>query len=121
MGPRPVSVVKEYYEETTKLLAFLKKASASQERDQRIEYIQIALDKRQKLIEQMKPPYSEEEEKIGKQCIDIEKEIQGLLQSEKVLIQKDIVSFSKRKQTRERYVNPYKSLNYDGMFYDKRK
>ena len=114
-------MVKLYYEETEKLLTFLKTESSPQERDQRIESIQMALSKRQKLIEQMKPPYSEEEEKIGKHCIGLEKEIQGLLQAEKEWIQKDIASFSRRKQMREKYVNPYKSLNFDGMFYDKRK
>lgn len=113
-----MSSVKQYYDETVELLSFLKGGG---NRDKRIEYISSSIERRQELVEQMKPPYTEYEMELGKKSIVLEKELQALLQAEKQLIQKDITSFAKHKQSRDKYINPYKSLNFDGMFYDKRK
>lgn len=116
-----MSVVNEFFDETKQLLALLKKQEDTQDRDQQIEQINTILDRRQSMLLQMKPPYTKEEETIGQKCIVMEKEIQFLLKSEKEKIQKDMKSLKNRKDSREKYVNPYKSINHDGMFYDKRK
>lgn len=114
-----MSVVKEYFEETEALLVLLKKER--RDRDSFLQEIETVVEKRQALIQSMKPPYTEEEERIGKHCMLLDKEVDALLQHEKQQIQLDINGLKKHKQSRQKYVNPYQSLQTDGMFYDKKK
>ncbi|MET3697633.1 flagellar protein FliT [Bacillus oleivorans] len=117
-----MSNVQKYYIETVQLLSFLKNENGCLlGRDERIEFINSCIASRQDLIEQIKPPYSKDEMEIGKKTIELEKELQALLRLEKQSIQKDLTSFTQHKKSRNKYINPYKSLNFDGMFYDKRK
>jgi flagellar protein FliT len=94
---------------------------AADNRDDVIETIDKLLEQRQSLLEGIKPPFSADEQLLGKEMIEWNQEIDReliLLRSE---IKRDLNGLSKKKSSAQRYTNPYQSLQYDGMFYDKKK
>lgn len=92
----------------------------SQDRDQSIEQIQGLLEKRDTALADIQPPFSEEEEKLGRQLVGLNKRVLTLLEQEKKAIQVDIKQLRVKKTSTNKYVNPYQSLATDGVFYDKR-
>lgn len=113
-----MSTVKRFYDVTLKLISFLE---AAKDRDEKISVVEQLLEERQDLMTSMSPPYSEDEKEIGAQLLKLNQKLTALLEKEKLLIQKDIKGLSVKKQSTNKYVNPYQSMAVDGVFYDKRK
>ncbi|MGM0754074.1 MAG: flagellar protein FliT [Bacillota bacterium] len=90
-------------------------------RESTIETIESLLDKRQILITAIRPPFTEEEQVLGKQMITWSQEIDKELSQLQSSIKRDMNGLSRKRTSVQKYANPYESLQYDGMFYDKKK
>ncbi len=90
-------------------------------RDVTIEQIDSLLEKRQTLLGTIKAPFSEEEQSLGKQMMSWNKEIDSKLLSLRAEIKRDMNGLNKKKTSAQKYSNPYESIQFDGMFYDKKK
>lgn len=107
---------------TTTLFELVKELPTQQERDSRIETITSLLDKRDTLIQELKPPYTEEEMGLGLEIVNMNLFIDQQLEALKQQIGKDIRDLKKKKQSQNKYLNPYQAVStIDGTFYDKRK
>ncbi len=106
-----------FYERTAELIAILESAG---ERDGKISRVEALLDERESLMKEMLPPFSPDEVEVGKKLVQLNSRLMQLLQKEKVLIQKDIKNLQAKKESNNKYVNPYDNLSTDGVFYDKR-
>lgn len=115
-----MSKVKEIYECTIKLIEILESGDELS-RDEKIRVIEDSLEFRENLMRDLLPPFSEKEHELGAQLVDLNKVLAGLLSAEKLLIQRDIKSLSLKKESTNKYANPYQSLATDGMFYDRKK
>jgi flagellar protein FliT len=73
-------------------------------------------------MKEIKPPFSQEEQQLGRQLFELNQKLQKLLEQEKASIQQDMILIKKQKETNKKYTNPYESLiTVEGGFYDKRK
>lgn len=115
-----MSAVQEFYEVTIEMITWLKE-NGEVDREARIQKVEKFLEKREAYIENIKPPFSLDEHKVGMKLTELNNELNELLQAEKSAIQKDIKDFHKKKESTNKYNNPYQSLTTDGIFYDKRK
>lgn len=113
-----VGAVSQFYQRTVELIGILE--SAKVEREGKISQVQTLLDERESLLREMVPPYTPDEVEIGKKLISLNSKLLQLLQTEKIMVQKDIKNLHAKKESNTKYVNPYQSLSTDGMFYDKR-
>ena len=96
-------------------------AQVSEEnRDVTIEQIDSLLEKRQGVLGAINHPFSEEEQSLGKQMMTWNKEIDKKLITIRADIKRDMNGLNKKKTSAQKYTNPYESMQYDGMFYDKR-
>jgi flagellar protein FliT len=110
--------VSQFYKLTTQLIQLLE---SEEERDGKITQIESLMDRREQLMNEMIPPYTSEEIKLGQKIIQLNTKLSQLLQAEKKIIQKDIKALQAKKESNTKYVNPYQSFSTDGIFYDKRK
>lgn len=106
-----------FYERTEELIAILESAD---DRDGKISSVEALLDERENLMKEMVPPFSADEVEVGKKLVQLNSRLMQLLQKEKVHIQKDIKNLQAKKESNNKYVNPYNNLSTDGVFYDKR-
>lgn len=111
--------IQAFYEATNQLLKLLQEDKL--DRDIRIEKIQHLLDQREELLNKFQPPFSQLEQELGKQLVEINQEVEKLLQKQKLEIQQDLKQLHIKRDTNHKYTNPYESLSIDGIFYDKRK
>jgi flagellar protein FliT len=116
-----VSVVSELYSVTKELYELLEQPTSKEKRDETIEAIQRLLSQRDELIQQLRPPYSEEEQELGMQMVSLNEAIAEKLQQLKQQIQQDLKAIKQKKMANQNYMNPYQSLAIDGMFYDKKR
>lgn len=112
MGP-----IQEIIENTLQLINTLQDEI---DRDEKIVKVDDLLEKRESLLNQLEPPYSQEEMVAGQQIINLSNQLTDLLLKEKLTIQKDIKSLNQKKETSSKYINSYESISIDGIFYDKR-
>ena len=119
--PGLVSAVEDFYKVTIELIQLLE-IENDLDRDVKIIKIQELLEQREGFMKRMNPPFSQEEQELGKQFMELNKKVSLLLTREKITIQKDLNQLKKKKQTATKYSNPYESLStMDGVFYDRRK
>ncbi|MGG4169109.1 flagellar protein FliT [Rossellomorea vietnamensis] len=90
-------------------------------RETTIEEVESLLEKRQGLLSDIKPPYTQDEQALGKQMIAWNGQIDRQLAQLRLQIKRDMNGLTKKKTSVQKYSNPYESLQYDGMFYDKKK
>jgi flagellar protein FliT len=83
--------------------------------------IEKLLEERQSLLSSIKPPFSEDEQLLGKEMINCNQVIDRKLILLRTEIKRDMNGLTKKKSSAQRYTNPYQSLQHDGMFYDKKK
>lgn len=112
--------LQQFYDATVKLIELLENEQLT--RDEKIEQTAKLLALREGLMKKIKPPFSSEEEKLGRQLIPLNQKFQKLLEDEKAVIQGDMLLLKKQKDSNKKYTNPYESLvTVEGGFYDKRK
>lgn len=114
-----MSALTQFYEATARLIEVLEK-STDIDRDEKISLVKGLLEKREALVAEIVGPYTEEEKRMGAKIVELNKTLTRLLSLEKVFIQKDIKNLTHKKETNNKYANPYQNLSTDGMFYDKK-
>jgi flagellar protein FliT len=93
-----------------------------QDREQTIERIDILIDKREGLLKDIQPPFSEEEKKLGQQVVKMNKVIDQKLSLLREEVKRDMNGINKKKTNVKKYSNPYENMqSSDGVYYDKRK
>ena len=90
-------------------------------RDEKINKIQSLLNQREELLKFIQPPFSPQEKELGKQLIKLDQQVKGLMGKQKVDIMQDLKSARVKKQSNQKYMNPYESMGVDGIFFDKQK
>jgi flagellar protein FliT len=113
-----VSQVEKLHEVTKELYQLVDQQS--EKRDELIQSVQHLLDKRELLINDLKGPYSAEEQVLGKEIVELNQVINTRFEQIKSNIKNDLSVTKTKKTTNKHYANPYKSVNIDGMFFDKR-
>jgi flagellar protein FliT len=114
-----VNKVQKIYDYTVKLLDLLANKFET-DRDKKIQMINELLEKREKEINGLSEPYSDQEMEFGRLLMDMNKKLTLLLNHEKLLIQKDIKDLHKKKESNQKYTNPYENISTGGIFYDKK-
>lgn len=115
-----MTLVKECYDLTRNLLQAVQSVT-TENRDETIETVEELLERREKLLSSIKPPFSNEDRRLGQELVSMNREIDVKLSLIQSHIQRDINGLNKKKTSMKKYTNPYESVNFDGMFYDKRK
>ncbi|WRP06156.1 flagellar protein FliT [Rossellomorea aquimaris] len=108
------------YTITKQLKEALEKVN-DENREATIEEVETLLEKRQSVLGTVKPPYTQDEQELGKQMIAWNQQIDRQLAQLRLEIKRDMNGLTKKKTSVLKYSNPYESLQYDGMFYDKKK
>ncbi|AZB44510.1 flagellar protein FliT [Bacillus sp. FJAT-42376] len=116
-----MSSVAEVHTLTGQLLGLLSKPIEQEERDTVIELMDKMLNEREAAISKMEPPFSNDEQKQLQELNVWNKLIIQKMVIVKSGIQRDMHQLRKTKAGADKYVNPYQSVQADGMFYDKRK
>lgn len=111
--------MQNFYDATNQLIALLKQEKI--DRVVQIEKVQSLLNQREEILQSIQPPFSQQEQEIGKQLVNLNQQVEHLLQIKKLDIMKDIKQLHIQKTSNQKYTNPYESLAIDGVFYDKRK
>lgn len=103
---------------TKRLLDLLE--AAGQDRDSQIEQAEELLDQRGEILPGIQPPFTAEEHQLGREINLMNQEIEAHLQKLSRLVKEDLREINVKKQSMDKYSNPYESLQTDGVFYDKR-
>ena len=91
-----------------------------EERDEYIQQIHVLLEKRDEILSQLNPPFTPEQEQLGKQMSEWNKVIGEYFKKDLIKVQTDIQGVNKKKSNMQKYINPYEALQSDGAFYDKK-
>ncbi|WP_099361315.1 hypothetical protein [Fredinandcohnia onubensis] len=109
------------YRVTKELMDILEHPIPGGNRDELIIQITHLLEYRDTIIEDIKPPYNEEETKLGKEIVRMNTIIDSKIEDVKSNIQFDLSKLKKSKQNNTKYLKQYQSAPVDGIFFDKRK
>jgi flagellar protein FliT len=110
--------VRDCHKMTKRLLDLLE--AVESDRDSQIEEAEKLLDQRERLLPEIMPPFTEEEQKLGREITLMNQEIEGHLRHLSNAVKEDLKEVSIKKQSMNKYSNPYEALQTDGVFYDKR-
>lgn len=111
--------IKELYLTTAELLKVLNNQEL--EREDKIAQVDQLLEKREQLFQKLPSSPTAGEKQVGQEIIKMNDKVLELLEGEKQNIQQDLRTVKLRKKTEKNYVNPYESVQVDGVFYDKKK
>lgn len=115
-----MGIVHELFIVTKELNELLQKPITNEKRDETIAMIEKLLAERDLLIRKLQPPYSEEEQEIGRQIVSLNNAIAEKLQQLKLQIQQDLKAVKQKMTANQNYMSLYQPLSIDGMFYDKK-
>jgi flagellar protein FliT len=117
-----MSVVTALFHVTKELRDLVCTPVSAEKREETIEAIERLLAQRDELLRKLRPPYSEEEQRLGRQIVAWNQEIEEHLRELKRQIRRDLAMVREKRRANAHYTNPYEqSLAMDGMFYDKKR
>jgi flagellar protein FliT len=117
-----MSVVTALFHVTKELRDLVCAPVPAEKREETIEAVERLLLQRDELLRKLRPPYSEEEQRLGRQIVLWNQEIDAKLRELKRQIQRDLAMVREKRRANAHYTNPYEqSLAMDGMFYDKKR
>lgn len=90
--------LKECYELTAEIIRFFEDEQ-NDDRDSKISVLQDKLRKRDDLMKKITPPFSDGEQVLGRQLLQLNDRLLQLLNKEKATIQQDITKVKKRKKS----------------------
>ena len=102
-------------------MALIETLQQENDRDEKINKIKSLLNQREELLKLIQPPFSPQEKERGKQLLKLDQQVKGLMAEQKVDIMQDLKSARMKKQSNQKYTNPYESMGVDGIFFDKQK
>ncbi|HLS09725.1 flagellar protein FliT [Lentibacillus sp.] len=104
---------------TKQLDQVLEEDAHTKNRDEVIERVNELIEKRGKLLETINPPFSDNEQKLGKNIVALNKQIQGKLNQLFNDLKLEMKQVKKQKKSNRSYMNPYENVKIaDGMFMD---
>lgn len=111
------------YEITLELKQLLvDKPVSSKERETVIEKLNELIEDRGKWMEQLSPPYTEEEKQLGEQIYQMNIGVQENMERIFADLKLEMKQVQKQKKTQQSYSNPYKHVSFsDGTFLDRKK
>ncbi|WP_445487966.1 flagellar protein FliT [Niallia sp. 03133] len=113
-----MEAIKQCYQITADLIHLLKEEVNKEEFIQELDEL---LNQRQACLALLAAPQNEKEEKLGGVLLQQDQELLKLLHQEKGNVQQELKNLKIKKASNQKYVNPYQSLQIDGVFYDRRK
>lgn len=117
-----MGVVHDVWRVTKELLEATALPWPSEDREERLRTVDRLLQERQELLWKLRPPYSEEEQRLGREIVAWNREIEARLRQVRDEIGSDLRITEAKRQANARYVHPYEQpLSFDGMFYDERR
>jgi len=89
------------------------------EREQMISELTELLQKREQLLENLKSPYTEAEQNIGEEIVELNKTIDTKVEQLFTDIKSDLNKVKQKKSLNLSYINPYGNIKTtDGMYLD---
>ncbi|QIZ65889.1 flagellar protein FliT [Geobacillus subterraneus] len=117
-----MGVVHDVWLVTKQLLEATALPWPAEEREARLVQVDELLRRREEWLRELRPPYSEEEQRLGCEIVAWNQEIEARLRQVRDEIRGDLRMAGAKRQANARYVHPYEQpLSFDGMFYDKRR
>src|SRR5690625_2768487 len=93
---------------TTEMLEVLNKLDKEEaDRDTTIEKMTTLIEAREKIIEEVKPPYSEQEMEKGQKVVKLNEEIAEKMERLYEVVKKDMSQVKQKKAHNRSYINPY--------------
>ncbi|MFA9558936.1 hypothetical protein ACERII_16620 [Evansella sp. AB-rgal1] len=108
------------YEVSKKLFDLVEKPVVSEERDTYIESLVALVEERGIVLNAIHREPSDQEKLLLQQIASMQQQMEPKLQSELLAIKRDINNLKKRKETGQKYENPYYYAPIDGAFIDKK-
>ena len=91
------------------------------DRDESIKKMQSLLNQREELLKMIQPPFTPQEKELGRQLVELDQQVKQLMGKQKRDVMQDMKSARMKKQSNQKYTNPYESMGVDGIFFDKQK
>ncbi len=114
--------VQALYDTTAQLDTLVSQPVTSENREEVVQSLTALLEVRSGQMEELKPPFTNEENRLGKELLPMNKRISKQIQHIFDQLMVDIRTIKKQKQSGKKYINPYASMQtLDGRFLDKRK
>src|SRR5690625_4158086 len=109
----------QVYHVTKKIEKMLNQSITNKNREDIIEKVTVLIEERGRIMEDLTPPFSEQEKLLGKKVVvlneQIEKEMETLFET----LKQDMRQVNKQKESSRTYINPYGNIkSTDGMYLD---
>lgn len=110
------------YQITETMKQLLLQDITPQNREEVINLFQEKMEERGKLLEAITPPYTEEEEELGRFVVQMNQEIEKKMNLLFFALKNEMKQVQQQKKSTTSYANPYKNVqSLDGMFLDQKK
>ncbi|PAE15430.1 flagellar protein FliT [Virgibacillus sp. 7505] len=114
--------VQALFDTTAQLDTLVSQPVTAENREEIVQSLTALLEVRSGQMEELKPPFSTEENLLGKELLPMNERISKQVQNIFDQLKTDIRTIKKQKQSGKKYINPYGSMHtLDGRFLDKRK
>jgi len=110
------------YEVTMKLYHLLNEPVPAKDRETVIKQVNELIEQRGNLLQDIIPPFTEKEKKIGEEIVLFNEHIQKQMHVLFNELKGEMKQVKKQKKSNRTYTNPYKKIgSVDGMFMDSKK
>ncbi|GEL78700.1 hypothetical protein [Tenuibacillus multivorans] len=109
----------ELYVLTEQMIEHLEQSKKS--REEIVNLFDDYVSKRDKLLKEIQPPYSDGEKKVGKTLVELDQQLQLKVNQFFKSFKSDLAYLKKKRQSNKKYINPYANVyGTDGSFIDKK-
>jgi flagellar protein FliT len=113
--------LKKVYELTLQLEELFQKPITPKNREETIDKLNELIEERGKWMEQISPPYTEEERALGEKIYQMNIGIEENMQQIFTELKQEMKQMKKQKKSHQSYQNPYQHVSVsDGTFLDKK-
>ncbi|WP_106496672.1 flagellar protein FliT [Lentibacillus sp. Marseille-P4043] len=113
--------LKPLFQVTLELEEILSRDISAKNREAIIVDVNRLIEKRGDLLQELTPPFTDEENQIGEKLVTMNNTIQENMTSLFADLKQEMKQVKKQKRSNKTYTNPYKNVQtIDGMFMDKK-
>lgn len=117
-----INPLKELENVTERLATLVQEPFSANNRDQVLEQIDHLLNEREKLIKQINPPLSNDDQQLIKKIYEKDQEINLKLNHHFLNLKEGIHHMKMQRSSTGKYLNPYSNVtSNDGSYWDKKK
>ena len=107
------------YDVTNKIEHILNQSITTQNRESIISEVTTLIEERGRMMEELTPPFSEQEKLLGKKVVALNVQIEKKMELMFESLKQDIRKMNKQKESNRSYINPYGDIkSTDGMYLD---